>query len=273
MSYASPKMVIIFLAQVVWFAGYPCLQSHATMVLAITTDKAAYIGADGRADPQGNICKLVVGKRMAVGTSGHLEDKATGFSARATITTALVSSHDFASGIESVIIALEPPLERSLAWGFQRSTAEYMAKYQGRVALALLFIGIDQQGPKIAHVAWRTENGRIFRLPQRTLGPNEFDAIGSFDAFMEYVARTPEWKRQHPAARIVKALQIQSGAHPQTVGRPFAIVRITRGRGVEWIKGGACSTHGEHGQHHQPATRNLAHYPRAPHCKLPASLC
>jgi hypothetical protein len=253
--HVSRRRYLYVWAHVLWFACCACIQSHATMVLAITTDKAVYVGADGRTVPQGNTCKLAVGKRMAVGISGQLKDSATGFNAWVIVTAALVRPRDFASEIDTVITALEPPLERSRTWGFQHAPADYTAKFQGKLALALLLIGMDKDGPAIAHVAWRTENGRIFRLPQSTFGPNKFDAIGTYDAFLGYLGRSPEWERDLPVARIVKALEIESAADPNTVARPFAIVRITRGHGVEWIRHGACSARGAQGQQRRAPTR------------------
>lgn len=232
----SAKGISVALPYVRWFA--PCLfvlgSAHATTVIAVTTDRSAYIGADSRSEPQGTICKIVVGNGVAVGMSGLLADGATHFSAAITIEGALSRTKNLSTAIDSTNAALEPPLKRSLEWGFSNSPADY-SRYQGKAALALLFVGIEHGTPQKTYFVWQTENGGISRLPIHRLGANSFNGIGSFDAIVSYVTRTPKWRSMSPIVRITKALQI-----PNDVGPPFSILRITPNSRVEWIKRGTC---------------------------------
>ena len=109
------------------------------------------------------------------------------------------------------------------------------SRYQGKAALALLFVGIEHGTPQKTYFVWQTENGGISRLPIHRLGANSFNGIGSFDAIVSYVTRTPKWRSMSPIVRITKALQI-----PNDVGPPFSILRITPNSRVEWIKRGTC---------------------------------
>jgi hypothetical protein len=238
----STKRRFVALSHICWLA--PCFvifgNAHATTVIAVTTDDSAFIGADSRTDPHGTVCKIVVGNGVAVGMSGLLADSATHFRAATTIKGALSRASNLTTAIDSTIAALEPPLKRSLEWGFRNAPAEY-SRYQGKDALALLFIGINHGAPQITYFVWRTENGGISRLPARTLGANAFNGIGAFDAIVNYVIQTPEWRSLNPVTRITTALQIESEASPEDIGPSFSIVRITPTSTIEWVQGGACS--------------------------------
>jgi hypothetical protein len=238
----STERIFVALSHICWLIPYLVIfgNARATTVIAVTTDSSAFIGADSRTDPHGTMCKIVVGNGVAVGMSGLLADNATQFTAATTIKDALSRASNLTSAIDSTTAALEPPLKRSLEWGFRNAPAEY-SRYQGKNALALLFVGINHGIPQITYFVWRTENGNISRLPARTLTANAFNGIGAFDAIVNYVIRTPKWRSLNPVTRITKALQIESEASPENVAPPFSIVRITPTRRVEWIQGGACN--------------------------------
>jgi hypothetical protein len=215
-------------------------EAEATTVIAVTTDTAAYIGADSRTQPRGNMCKIIVSGLFAVGMSGQLADRATKFNPTNVIRHAILRSKDLSSAINAAVMAIEPSLERSMKWGFSNSRAEYLAKYQGKLAFALLFIGIEQGKPRIVFLAWRTDNGGISRLPPRSFDQNSFDGMGTFDAVVIYIIKNPNWRLMNPMLRITTALQVQSEATPSEVGPPFSILRIT-GSGPDWIERGACA--------------------------------
>jgi len=216
------------------------MDCRATTVIAITTADAAFIGVDACSTPRGEICKLAVSKDMAVGISGHLADTATQFNALNIITQEIRHPGDFNSRVQALMSALEPALKRSLTWGFEHSTTEYMSEYQGKLALGILCAGIDKSGPQIVYISWRTENGRITRLDPSTFGRDKFDAIGTYDNFLEYLRTNPGWQKEDPVKRIMKALEIETAAHPESVGPPFAVVRITKENGVQWVSTGVC---------------------------------
>src|SRR5713226_4226200 len=76
-----------------------------TMVIAVSTAKAVYIGADSRTDSviAPTACKLVESHGIAVGLSGQLVDAATGFDARKLVLEGM-SRHlrDLKSTIDSI---------------------------------------------------------------------------------------------------------------------------------------------------------------------------
>jgi len=213
----------------------------ATTVVAITTGTEAYIGADSRAvGSASSACKLVARSGVAVGASGHLADLATRFNAVDSIRAALDKSHDFDSAIEGVIAELEPPLQRAMMWGSRNAPDEYQRKYQGKLALAVLLVGIRNHVPDIVYVAWRTDDGFVSRTEPRHLGANNFDAIGSHENIQKYIRRNPQWNQRPAGERVKTLLEIESDAQPAVVGKPFSLVRVDES-GIHWIKRGACA--------------------------------
>ncbi len=251
----SNKMALVSCSHVFWLAL--CLSSsvacaHATTAIAVTTATSAYIGVDSKVDPDGTMCKLVVNKRVAVGMSGQLADKATNFSAARSVAAGLAESRGFNEVIVSVIRSVEPHLRRSMKWGFVNDPAVYVQKFQGKGALALLIVGIDDRGqPQIVYVAWTTKNGDILRLPISRFGKNAFDAIGAYDAFISYLSAHPEWKSAGAVDRIRKVLEIESAASPDMVGPPFSII-VLEARGLRWIQRSPCETVPRHGEPNGP---------------------
>jgi hypothetical protein len=238
----SCKIIDVVLSHVFWLA--PCFLviniAQATTVIAVTTDSSVYIGADSCAKPKGTICKIVIGNGVAVGMSGHLADAATHFNAATTIRGAIAHAGTLQAALDLTIAAIEPPLHRSLEWGFKNAIADYSTMYQGKLALALLFIGIENGIPKIIYLTWHTNNGDISRLPMRSFGANAFDCIGTFNAITSYIIKTPNWTTIAPEMRIVQALQIESDAEPREVAPPFTIVRITPDGRIKWVRYGVC---------------------------------
>ena len=251
-------MVSVFCSHVLWIALYLFgggAYLHATTAIAVTTATSAYIGADSKVDPGGTMCKLVVNKRVAVGMSGQLADRATNFSAARSVATALSGSRGFKDAIDSVIRNVEPPLKRSMKWGFVNDPTTYAQEFQGKNALALLIVGIGERGqPQIVYVAWRTENGDIMRLPISRFGQNAFDAIGVYDAFIPYLSAHPEWKSIGAVDRIRKVLEIESAASPDMVGPPFSII-VSGAKGLRWIQRGPCETSPKHGEPKGPKAK------------------
>jgi hypothetical protein len=249
------KMVPVLLSHVLGLAlcllnGDP---AHATTVIAVTTGTSVYIGADSRTVPSGTICKLVASERFAVGMAGHLADSGTNFSAVRSVLLGLAKARSLQAAIDSVIDSVEPPLKRSLEWGFKNSPDEYAHELQhGSLVLSLLIIGIEKGRPQIVVLSWTSEKGNMVRQPVRRHDEKgAFDAIGSFDPFVPYLLEhRGEWESWEPVERIRKALHVIAVATPEIVGPPFSILQISQSRGVKWIKRGPCETE-KHCQDHE----------------------
>jgi hypothetical protein len=249
------KMVSVLLPKILWLAlcllnGDP---AHATTVIAVVEGTSVYIGTDSQTVPSGTICKLVASERFAVGMAGHLADSSTTFSAARSVMLGLAKARSLQAAIDSVIDSLEPPLKRSLEWGFKNSPDDYAQELQhGPLVLSLLVIGIEKGRPQIVVLSWTSEKGDMVRQPVRRYGEKgAYDAIGSFDPFVPYLlAHRGEWESWEPVERIRKALQVISVATPEIVGPPFSILQISPARGVKWIERGPCETE-KHREHHE----------------------
>jgi hypothetical protein len=237
-------MLSTILRTVVILALLLSSSAFATSLVAVTTDTEAYLGIDSKA--QGSDlprCKLIEAHGFAVGMSGHIGDLATKFDAATHIADVLRISADFKSTIENLVLDIQTPLARSIAWGKLNAPAEYAAKYDGKKVLELVVISVIEGKPRIAVLEWRAQGGVVVAEEPKYLGINQSIVVGTHRAVEEYQERHPEWTSL-PALSIIRTfLEIEAKQEPEMVGHPLSIVRIDSAS-TKWISLGTCEAGG-----------------------------
>lgn len=212
----------------------------ATTVVAVTTATEAYLGADSRAQGTDKpICKVIQSSTVAVGLSGHLADSATNFSAPQLVSRALSRSTDLESAIQNVLTDLDEPLKRSIEWGIANAPSEYQKQYEGKKVLELVFITAINGSPRLAVLYWRAEDRRLHRDGPTYQGSMQCIVVGNNSAVKAYQEDNPNWANASAKTLVRKFLEIEATSHPDSVGPPFSIIKLSKS-GVEWADSGTC---------------------------------
>ncbi len=127
--------------------------------------------------------------------------------------------------------------------------AAFDASFRNQDALQLTLLGVERGHPRAVIVAFRaSQNGSnpVAITPQRTGCPGDCEATGAIYLMgmhheaENFIHTNPEAEGDTSTARVLQLIQLEYDSHPDVVGGPASVIRVT-GSGAVMEQPGACT--------------------------------
>lgn len=232
----------------------------ATIVIAVWTPAALYVGADSRAiarnfQPLGPICKIRTAGDIVYSYAGVLQ-----FQELIDVPKLFREAYESDDGRDDItVIAHRFGMRLAVALTKARERVLQRPARDRRIfpeAGQLVVLGVKNGTGAIQYYETSikgqdysvSDDGRAvlgstvtaLKLPSEPLAKMQFLFAGERQEALEYMSLHPELKDGDPVNAITTLVSIAQKAHPLTVGGPISILKMNNDGSRKWEVGGMC---------------------------------